>query len=89
MLPWTPGLWLDAEDSPGLRHPPPVRWPRPRPARHDVLRVSVVRLPRISNFTDIDALSAEPGVLVRMAATAEELADADLVDIAGIAGHRG
>jgi adenosylcobyric acid synthase len=29
-----------------------------------VLRVSVVRLPRLSNFTDLDALAAEPGVLV-------------------------
>jgi adenosylcobyric acid synthase len=48
-----------------------------------VLRVSVVRLPRISNFTDIDALSAEPGVLVRVADTPAELADADLVIIPG------
>jgi adenosylcobyric acid synthase len=48
-----------------------------------VLRVSVVRLPRISNFTDIDALAAEPGVLVRFARTAAELADADLVVLPG------
>ena len=34
-----------------------------------MLRVSVLRLPRISNFTDVDALAAEPGVLVRFAAT--------------------
>ncbi len=81
VLPWTRGLWLDAEDVPGLDS-------RPRPAGaaplgHDVLRVSVVRLPRISDFTDIDALSAEPGVLVRMASAAEELADADLVIVPG------
>ncbi len=81
VLPWTRGLWLDAEDSLSLDT-------RPRPAGgaplgHDVLRVSVVRLPRISNFTDIDALGAEPGVLVRMASTQEELADADLVIVPG------
>jgi adenosylcobyric acid synthase len=40
-------------------------------------------LPRISNVTDIDALSAEPGVLVRFAATPAELADADLVVLPG------
>jgi adenosylcobyric acid synthase len=81
VLPWADGLWLDAEDSLSLSTA--VRPPAGPPAGHDVLRVSVVRLPRISNFTDIDALSAEPGVLVRVADTAAELADADLVIIPG------
>ena len=44
---------------------------------------SVVRLPRLSNWTDVDALRAEPGVLVRFATTPEELADADLVVLPG------
>jgi adenosylcobyric acid synthase len=35
-----------------------------------VLRVTVVRLPRISNFTDVDALAAEPGVAVGFVARA-------------------
>jgi adenosylcobyric acid synthase len=47
------------------------------------LRVSVLRLPRISNFTDVDALAAEPGVLVRFATAPAELADADLVVLPG------
>jgi adenosylcobyric acid synthase len=81
VLPWTGDLWLDAEDSVALdTRARPAGGP---PLGHEVLRVSVIRLPRISNFTDIDALSAEPGVLVRMAATAEELADADLVIVPG------
>jgi len=42
-----------------------------------------VRLPRISNFTDADALAAEPGVLVRFAASPADLADADLVVLPG------
>ena len=50
---------------------------------NEVLRVSVVRLPRISNFTDLDALAAEPGVLVRLATAPAELADADLVVLPG------
>ena len=49
----------------------------------DFLRVAVVRLPRISNFTDVDALAAEPGVLVRFATSPADLADADLVVLPG------
>jgi adenosylcobyric acid synthase len=81
VLPWAPGLWLDAEDSLALDA---ARPPSAGPARGgEVLRVSVVRLPRISNFTDIDALAAEPGVLVRLATSPAELADADLVVLPG------
>jgi adenosylcobyric acid synthase len=80
VLPWAPGLWLDAEDSLALDGARPPAGP---PHGADVLRVSVVRLPRISNFTDIDALAAEPGVLVRLAAGPAELADADLVVLPG------
>ena len=50
---------------------------------NDFLRVAVVSLPRISNFTDVDALSAEPGVLVRFAVSPADLADADLVVLPG------
>lgn len=81
VLPWAPGLWLDAEDSLALDGARPPSAGRPRGG--DVLRVSVVRLPRISNFTDIDALAAEPGVLVRLASSPAELADADLVVLPG------
>jgi adenosylcobyric acid synthase len=80
VLPWAEGLWLDAEDSLSLSAPRP---PAGLPLGPDVLRVSVIRLPRISNFTDADALSAEPGVLVRLADTPAELADADLVVLPG------
>ena len=79
VLPWTEGLELDVEDSLGLDAPVA---PLP-PVGRDVLRVSVLRLPRLSNWTDIDALRAEPGVLVRFATTGEELADADLVIVPG------
>jgi adenosylcobyric acid synthase len=82
VLPMLQGLWLDAEDSldlAGLVDRAPSG-----PAHGDeVLRVSVVRLPRLSNFTDVDALAQEPGVLVRWATRPEELADADLVVLPG------
>jgi len=50
---------------------------------HDVLRVAVIRLPRISNFTDTDPLIAEPGVAVRFVTSPAEVADADLVILPG------
>jgi adenosylcobyric acid synthase len=82
VLPWRDGLWLDAEDSLALAGRPGAT-AGPAGAGTDVLRVGVVRLPRISNFTDIDAIGAEPGVLVRFAGAPAELADADLVILPG------
>ncbi|HUR12893.1 MAG TPA: cobyric acid synthase [Mycobacteriales bacterium] len=79
VLPWADGLELDVEDSLGLAAPVA---PLPAVGR-DVLRVSVIRLPRLSNWTDVDALRSEPGVLVRFVTTPEELADADLVVLPG------
>jgi adenosylcobyric acid synthase len=81
IIPWADGLRLDPEDSLALDGGLPE--PAGPPFGADVLRVSVVRLPRISNFTDIDALAAEPGVLVRFATGPAELADADLVVLPG------
>jgi adenosylcobyric acid synthase len=81
VIPWTDRLWLDVEDSLALDAGRPG--PAGPPLGPDVLRVGVVRLPRISNFTDIDALAAEPGVLVRFASSPAELADADLVVLPG------
>ncbi len=80
VLPWLPGLALDVEDSLGIGADPTPAGP---PAGDDVLRVSVARLPRLSNVTDLDALAAEPGVLVRYATRPEELGDADLVVLPG------
>jgi len=85
IIPWRQGLWLDAEDSLALpaAGAAPVGRAGAVAADGDVLRVAVVKLPRISNFTDIDALASEPGVLVRFADTPAELADADLVVLPG------
>ncbi|MDP9430937.1 MAG: cobyric acid synthase, partial [Actinomycetota bacterium] len=80
VLPWLPGAAVDVEDSLGV--PTGVSSAGP-PHGEEVLRVAIARLPRLSNFTDLDALAAEPGVLVRYATTPEELADADLVVLPG------
>jgi adenosylcobyric acid synthase len=79
VLPWRDGLGLDAEDSLALNggtHHGPF-------GTKEFLRVAVVKLPRISNFTDADALAAEPGVMVRFTENPAELADADLVVLPG------
>ena len=89
VLPWRNGLELDAEDSLALNRQTPRQQNLSRGTHHapfgknDLLRVTVVKLPRISNFTDADALAAEPGVLVRFADHPAELADADLVVLPG------
>ncbi len=76
VLPWHPDLWLDSEDALDLDG-------RRSADRPGALRVAVVRLPRISNFTDVDALGLEPDVDVVFASTPRALADADLVVVPG------
>ncbi|MBG0567708.1 cobyric acid synthase [Actinoplanes aureus] len=80
VLPFHLDVWLDAEDSlaygrvlgrPGAPHG--TEW----------LRVAVIRLPRISNATDAEALAAEPGVQVRLTIEPAEIADADLLVLPG------
>jgi adenosylcobyric acid synthase len=83
VLPWRDGLWLDAEDSLALASPLQRGAHHGPFSRKDLLRIAVIHLPRISNFTDADALAVEPGVLVRFADTPAELADADLVVLPG------
>jgi adenosylcobyric acid synthase len=82
VLPWREGLWLDAEDSLGYTPDGLVGHPRP-PVGSQWLRVAVIRLPRISNGTDAEALAVEPGVSVRLVSEPSRLADADLVVIPG------
>ncbi|MDP9091790.1 MAG: cobyric acid synthase [Actinomycetota bacterium] len=80
VLPWQPGLWLDVEDSLDLDSRPRVT---SACLGEQTLRIAVIRLPRLSNVTDIDALAAEPGVDVRLVSSPRELVDADLVVLPG------
>jgi adenosylcobyric acid synthase len=82
VLPWREDLWLDTEDS--LSYTPDGAIGRPLPPHGEQwLRVAVVRLPRISNATDVEALACEPGVAVRFVTEPSRLADADLIVIPG------
>jgi len=61
VVPYVPDLILPEEDSVALgRKPRAGSWPEAAG-----LRVGVVRLPHISNYTDFDPLEQEPGVSLR------------------------
>jgi adenosylcobyric acid synthase len=82
VLPYCDSLWLDAEDSLAHNADKVVGQPAP-PHGTQWLRVAAVRLPRISNGTDVEALACEPGVAVRYVTEPSRLADADLVVLPG------
>ncbi len=78
VLPHVEDLWMDVEDSLALGAPRPEA-----PAGGDTLDVAVIRLRWVSNFTDVDALSAEPGVRVRFTRSVADVERADLVVVPG------
>jgi adenosylcobyric acid synthase len=77
VLPWLSDVWLDAEDTLEV-----ATWHHQR-AAEGRLRVAVVRLPRLSNGTDVEALAAEPGVEVVVTTDAQAVAGADLAILPG------
>ncbi len=79
VLPFTPGITIDAEDSLALDRP----WPTAGAPLAEPLDIAVVRLPRVSNITDLDPLRLEPGVTVRLVSHASQLGAPDLVVIPG------
>jgi adenosylcobyric acid synthase len=80
VLPYLPGLVLDAEDS--LHHLLAAHPVAPLTgAEH--LDVVVLRLPRLSNFTDFDPLLIEGGVAVRFVDRPSAFGDPDLVVLPG------
>ena len=79
VLPHLGDLGLDAEDSLALAQPSGL----PAAASAAGLDVAAIRLPRLSNFTDLDPLVAEPGVRVRWVGGPGALGDPDLVVLGG------
>lgn len=81
VLPWMDGLDVDAEDSLALSRLAAA-------ASHaattpNALDVAAVRFPRISNFTDLDALVLEPSVRLRLVDRPGDLGRPDLVVLPG------
>ena len=77
VLPWLPDLWLDGEDTLEVG-----RWRRPSEDTGQLM-IAVIRFPRVSNVTDVDALAAEPGVDVLVTTDPDVVAGADLVVLPG------
>ncbi|HWM60055.1 MAG TPA: cobyric acid synthase [Pseudonocardia sp.] len=82
VVPWSDRLWLDAEDSLSAVADGVLGRPA-APAGSQWLRVAVIRLPRISNATDAEALACEPGVAVRYVTEPSRCHDVDLIVLPG------
>jgi adenosylcobyric acid synthase len=80
VVPYLTQTWIDAEDAVATegRYGPPDTC-----GSDETLRIAVIRLPRISNFTDADALALETGVSVRFVSSPAGLDDAHLVILPG------
>lgn len=76
VLPWLDGVWIDSEDALAA-----AGWAREQ--RRGTLKVAVVRFPRASNATDVDALAAEPGVTVALTAEPDVVRTSDIVVLPG------
>ncbi|RKX99453.1 cobyric acid synthase, partial [Candidatus Poribacteria bacterium] len=75
VVPYVEGLRIQEEDS--------VTLERPKVKREGEVKVAVVKLPHISNFTDFDPLEAEEDVSLVYATSPDELEDADIIILPG------
>lgn len=80
VLPWFAGINLPAEDSVALGHCSKAAGTLPGPGK---INVGVLRLPRISNFTDFDPLLNEPDVHLSYVELPEQLESLDILIIPG------
>jgi len=80
VLPWMPDLSLPAEDSVALGSRSKVV---SIIAGHKRVHIGILKLPRISNFTDFDTLHAEPDVNISYVEAPEQLKPLDVLIIPG------
>ncbi len=80
VIPFAPDLALEAEDSLALEG---LRPQADREPIADSLDIVLIRLPRMSNFTDVDAIGVEPGVSIRLVDRASALGAPDLIVLPG------
>jgi adenosylcobyric acid synthase len=86
IVPYLHSLMLEEEDSLGLPVTSYTQWPSESLAGESPdrpLRVVVIALPSLSNFTDFDSLRAESSVSVLFCRTAEAIPQADVVILPG------
>ncbi|HLI86136.1 MAG TPA: cobyric acid synthase [Bryobacteraceae bacterium] len=85
VVPFLPDLGLDEEDSVSLEERPPAGrvWKISGEGPNRRLRIAVLAFPHLANFTDFDALAAEPSVALAFVDNAEDVAQADLLILPG------
>jgi len=82
VIPFVRNLAFEEEDSVGLQDTPRIQWGSGTDTRRQ-LRIAVVVFPFIANFTDFDALCAEPSVDLKFCRTPKELHLADVIILPG------
>lgn len=84
-VPFLHDLGLDEEDGVALADRPSAarRWKHPEAGPARALRIGVIALPHMANFTDFDALALEPSISLAFVRQPAELAAADLVILPG------
>ncbi|HXV81385.1 MAG TPA: cobyric acid synthase, partial [Candidatus Binatia bacterium] len=85
IVPYLPDLGLDEEDGVALedRASTRRRWKNLENGPERPLRVGVIALPHMANFTDFDTLALEPSVSLAFLEQPEEMAIADLLILPG------
>jgi adenosylcobyric acid synthase len=85
VIPYLPDVGLDEEDGVAVeqRKTPARVWRDDDETPDRRLRVGVIALPHMSNFTDFDALAAEPSVALAYLNRATEVKDADIIILPG------
>jgi adenosylcobyric acid synthase len=85
VVPFLHDLGLDEEDGVALEDRPSAahRWKKLESGPERELRIGVIALPHMANFTDFDALGFEPAISLAFIERPEELAAADLVILPG------
>jgi adenosylcobyric acid synthase len=85
IVPYLPDLGLDEEDGVALEDRPSAarRWKNPETGPLRPVRIGVIALPYMANFTDFDALALEPSVSLAFLEDPEEMAAADLLVLPG------
>ena len=85
VVPFLHDLGLDEEDGVALEERPSAsrRWKIPESGATRALRIGVIALPHMANFTDFDPLGLEPTVSLAYVEHPSEMAAADLLILPG------
>ena len=85
VVPFLHDLGLDEEDGVALEDRPSAarRWKNPESGLTRALRIGVIALPHMANFTDFDAFALEPSISLAFVEQPEEMAAADVLILPG------